>query len=74
MLSVPQLDVKNAKIAQKIPWPNLEYNKMDQSLERLKYETSIHHKQVLRHSLNDKIVEQIESSHAPAHNYQKAFQ
>jgi hypothetical protein len=47
---------------------------IDHNLERLKYESSIHHKQNLRNQLNQDMIDQIEISHTPSLNYQKAYQ
>lgn len=46
---------------------------IDRNLEKLKYETSVHHRQNLRNQIDQNMIDQIELSQTPSHNYQKAY-
>lgn len=47
---------------------------MDRNLEKLKYETSVHHKQNLRSQIDQNLIDKIEISATPSLNYQRAYQ
>lgn len=47
---------------------------IDRNLEKLKYETSVHHRQNLRSQIDQNLIDVIEISATPSLNYQKAYQ
>lgn len=47
---------------------------IDRNLERLKFQTSVHHKQNLRSLIDQNMIDKIEISNTPSLNYQRAYQ
>lgn len=47
---------------------------LNRELEKLKYETSVHHRQNLRLNIDQNMIDKLEISPTPSKNYQKAYQ
>ena len=46
---------------------------LDRNLEKLKYETNIHHKQNLRSAIDPKLIDELDISQIPSTNYKNAY-
>lgn len=46
---------------------------LDRDLEKLKFETNVHHKQNLRSAIDPNLIDQLDISEIPSNNYKNAY-